>query len=115
MCIFTSAEITSFIFEKNTTMNAIEKISAELEMILSDICFSGVRNMSPSLLKKLETYQHAMEEMGMKTGAKLILDAVDSVIKLQSGETTLENTVRAICTLDFYIKTIQGNMNAHLK
>ena len=43
----------------------IKNLLAELELQLSDIAFSGLRNIQPVTLQKLEDLKHWMNELNM--------------------------------------------------
>lgn len=49
----------------------IKNLLAELELQLSDIAFSGLRNIQPVTLQKLEDLKHWMNELNMSEAIRL--------------------------------------------
>ena len=43
----------------------LKNLLAELELLLSDIAFSGLRNIQPVTLQKLEYHKHWMNELNI--------------------------------------------------
>jgi hypothetical protein len=96
-------------------MNALNRLCRELDTLLSDIIFSGLKNVHPEVLEKLTLLEGTAKELGMDRGAELIKQfaaslrnhrlAVPGTPGGKSGE-----TVRLLCALDFYNKNIMGNM-----
>ena len=69
----------------------IKNLLAELELQLSDIAFSGLRNIQPVTLQKLEDLKHWMNELNMSEAIRLTDRFIDSVYAWQAGQTTLES------------------------
>ena len=57
----------------------IKNLLAELELQLSDIAFSGLRNIQPVTLQKLEDLKHWMNELNMSEAIRLTDRFIDSV------------------------------------
>ena len=87
----------------------IKNLLAELELQLSDIAFSGLRNIQPVTLQKLEDLKHWMNELNMSEAIHLTDRFIDSVYAWQAGQTTLETVVTNLCALEFYEKNIVNN------
>ena len=60
----------------------IKNLLAELELQLSDIAFSGLRNIQPVTLQKLEDLKHWMNELNMSEAIHLTDRFIDSVYAL---------------------------------
>ena len=65
----------------------IKNLLAELELQLSDIAFSGLRNIQPVTLQKLEDLKHWMNELNMSEAIHLTDRFIDSVYAWQAGQT----------------------------
>ena len=87
----------------------IKNLLAELELQLSDIAFSGLRNIQPVTLQKLEDLKHWMNELNMSEAIHLTDRFIDSVYAWQAGQTTLETVAANLCALKFYEKNIVNN------
>jgi hypothetical protein len=98
-------------------MNALEKLCHELETLLADICFSGLKNVHPEVLEKLTRFEGTAKELGMERGAAMINQFAaslrnyhaDASNEVPSGEKK-EQALKLLCALDFYNKNILGNM-----
>ena len=77
----------------------IKNLLAELELQLSDIAFSGLRNIQPVTLQKLEDLKHWMNELNMSEAIHLTDRFIDSVYAWQAGQTTLETVAANLCAL----------------
>ena len=75
----------------------IKNLLAELELQLSDIAFSGLRNIQPVTLQKLEDLKHWMNELNMSEAIHLTDRFIDSVYAWQAGQTTLETVAANLC------------------
>ena len=87
----------------------VKTLLAELELQLSDIAFSGLRNIQPVTLQKLEDLKHWMNELNMSEAIRLTDRFIDSVYAWQAGQTTLETVAANLCALEFYEKNIANN------
>lgn len=88
----------------------IENVFRELELLLSDIAFGGLRNVQPVTLCKLEELKQWMNELNMAEGSERIDCLVQSFHEYQSGTVTIEQPVSAFCALEFYEKYILANI-----
>ena len=77
----------------------VKNLLAELELQLSDIAFSGLRNIQPVTLQKLEDLKHWMNELNMSEAIRLTDRFIDSVYAWQAGQTTLETVAANLCAL----------------
>lgn len=87
----------------------VKNLLAELELQLSDIAFSGLRNIQPVTLQKLEDLKHWMNELNMSEAIRLTDRFIDSVYAWQAGQTTLETVAANLYALEFYEKNIVNN------
>ena len=87
----------------------IKNLLAELELQLSDIAFSGLRNIQPVTLQKLEDLKHWMNELNMSEAIHLTDRFIDSVNAWKAGQTTLETVAANLCAQEFYEKNIVNN------
>ena len=87
----------------------IKNLLAELELQLSDIAFSGLRNMQPVTLQKLEDLKHWMNELNMSEAIRLTDRFIDSVYAWQAAQPPLAPVAANLCALEFYEKNIANN------
>lgn len=88
----------------------IENIFRELELLLSDIAFGGLRNVQPVTLRKLEELKQWMVELNMSEGIERINRLVRGFHDYQSGVVPIEQLASEFCALEFYEKQILANM-----
>jgi len=89
----------------------IENLFKEFELLLSDIAFAGLHNTQPAALLKLDEFKAALQELQMPEGLHLIAQFTEGITAYQTGKNTIEKPVTDLCLLDFYVKTILGNVN----
>ena len=87
----------------------VKNLLAELELQLSDIAFSGLRNIQPVTLQKLEDLKHWMNELNMSEAIRLTDRFIDSVYAWQAGQTPLATVAANLCALEFYEKNLVNN------
>ena len=87
----------------------LKNLLAELELLLSDISFSGLRNIQPVTLQKLEDLKHWMNELNMTEAIRLTDSFIDSVYAWQGGQVTIEVVADNLCALEFYEKNVINN------
>jgi hypothetical protein len=96
-------------------MNAPDQLCRELETLLSDICFSGLKNVHPEILEKLTLLEGTAKELGMERGAALMNQLAASLRNYRlagaasRGEGN-EQVLSLLCALDFYNKNVMGNL-----
>lgn len=88
-----------------------EKVIQELEFTLSDVCFSGLKNVQPALLEKLTELQRWMEELGMAEGSKQTSLLIETLRACRMAETSVSAAAGQLCALEFYSKNILGRIN----
>lgn len=88
----------------------IRELFKELELLLSDIAFTGIHNIQPVTIQKLEELKKWMVELNMPEGIKLVDAFTQSVKDYKSGNTDATQTVSCLCALEFYEKNISGNL-----
>lgn len=88
----------------------IENVCRELELLLSDIAFGGLRNVQPVTLCKLEELKQWMKELNMTEGISRIDRLVRSFHQYRLGAITMEQLVSECCALEFYEKYILANI-----
>jgi hypothetical protein len=99
-------------------MNALSRFCRELDTLLSDIIFSGLKNVHPEVLEKLTLLEGTAKELGMDRGAELITQFAASLRNhrlaapgtpgIPGGKN--RETVKLLCALDFYNRNVMGNM-----
>ena len=88
----------------------IENVCRELELLLSDIAFGGLRNVQPVTLCKLEELKQWMKELNMTEGISRIDRLVRSFHQYRLGAITMEQLVSECCALEFYEKHILADI-----
>jgi hypothetical protein len=96
-------------------MNRVERFTRDLDTLLSDIAFSGLKNIHPGVLKKLARFQADAGALGMEQGAPLIsrFAAALREYRLSSPDTAPvsgSELSALLAGLDFYNKNISGNL-----
>ena len=84
----------------------LEEIVKELEIILSDIAFSGIDNVDSSFVEKIELLEKKSIENKITNLSNLLNDFINSIkdYKLEDSRENLERVFINVSKLDFYIK-----------
>ncbi len=84
----------------------LEEIVKELEIILSDIVFSGIDNVDSSFVEKIELLEKKAMENKITNLSNLLNDFVSSIkyYKLEDSRENLQRVFINVSKLDFYIK-----------
>jgi hypothetical protein len=111
-------------------MNSVEHFSRDLDTLLSDIAFSGLKNIHPGVLEKLSQFEAGAAALGMEQGAALISRFASALREYRLAEHSLQQTSRdtkntapvsgselssLLAGLDFYNKNISGNLDEALQ
>jgi hypothetical protein len=89
-------------------MDTVESLYGELEAWVADMDASGLDEMDPRKIEKLDSYAAAAESLGLNTGKKL-LENLSAVLKSFKEGSAKENSVMVRFTaLDFYLQHIKG-------
>ena len=91
----------------------VQKICTEMEILLSDMGFTGIRNVQPVLLRKMENMKAGLLELSMNEGAKQIDDFLLSIRAYHTHSLSIGTVVDKLCALDFYVKTVLGNIHSN--
>lgn len=87
----------------------VEELGAELKTIISGLSSSGVDNITPDVLEKLDKYAVSAGELGMKEGKRLVENLLAAIRSIQEGKSTAESGNVRITALDFYFKNFPGS------
>ena len=84
----------------------LEEIVKELEIILSDIAFSGIDNVDSLFVEKIELLEKKAMENKITNLSHLLNDFVSSIkdYKLEDSRENLQRVFINVSKLDFYIK-----------
>lgn len=84
----------------------LKEIVKELEIILSDIAFSGIDNIDSSFVEKIELLEKKAIENKITNLSNLLNDFVSSIkdYKLEDSRENLKKVFINVSKLDFYIK-----------
>lgn len=91
-------------------MMIIENVFRELELLLSDIAFTGLRNVQPLTLSKLEAMKQWMNELGMAEGIRRTDTLLRAFCAFQSGDIGMEELASEFCALEMYQKQVTENL-----
>ncbi|NDV67174.1 hypothetical protein [Bacteroides sp. 224] len=89
----------------------IKLLFKELELLLSDIAFTGIHNLQPVTLQKLEDLKRWMHELSMMEGVHLINRFIESVYAYKDGRKKVSEVTSDLCALELYQKMITNNAN----
>ena len=93
-------------------MDAIDRFIGGLDTLLADIAFSGLRNVHPGALEKIEALATVAGELGMEQGAALLRRFALALREYRTASVPgagVEYLVSLLCGLDFYNKNLMGN------
>lgn len=93
-------------------MKNVTEVLEDLQTLLSDIAFSGIRNIEPSSINDMKKLERKMKNLGMLNGAKYIYDFKNNVFEYVSNnknEVIKERAIKTLCKLEFYLKNVIGN------
>ncbi|MEI0508955.1 hypothetical protein [Brachyspira intermedia] len=79
----------------------------DLELLLSDIVFSGVNNIDYSTIDKIEVLAKRFEKMSMENIKNLLMEFIDSLKKYKTDEdkkTNIKEVSDNIAKIEFYIR-----------
>lgn len=88
----------------------IENVFRELELLLSDITFGGLRSVQPITLKRLEELKLSMKELNMTEGIKRTDKLIHDLQEYQLGNISVEILASSLCELEIYEKQILMNI-----
>ncbi len=83
-------------------------VNQELEQLLSDICFSGFRNLAAAILQKIKRLQLQLERLGMVQGAEQLKQLIEQIGCYQRTEISAVELADCFCLLEFYQKNMDG-------
>ncbi len=87
----------------------MEKISIQLEEMLSDISFTGFKNISADMYENLLNLSKRMSEAGFETGSKMLKQLCDEIKALKHNEKNGEKASELISSLECYLKNISNS------
>ncbi|MEI0603326.1 hypothetical protein R4K55_03825 [Brachyspira alvinipulli] len=79
----------------------------DLELILSDITFTGINNIDYNVIDKISSISKQFEKIGMNHLKDLLIDLIDSIKTYKTNENKKENiklVVSNISKIEFYIR-----------
>ena len=79
----------------------------DLELLLSDIVFSGINNIDYSTIEKIESVANKFEKISMNNLNNLLIDLSVSIKKYKTNEDKKNNTKEVsdnISKIEFYIR-----------
>ncbi len=80
----------------------------ELEMLLSDITFSGINNIDYSTIEKIEKLADRFEKISMHNIKVLLIELIQSIKKYKSDndnkKTNIKEVSSNIAKIEFYIR-----------
>ncbi|AEM23245.1 hypothetical protein Bint_2646 [Brachyspira intermedia PWS/A] len=79
----------------------------DLELLLSDIVFSGINNIDYSTIDKIEVLAKRFEKISMENIKNLLIEFTDSLKKYKTDEdkrTNIKEVSDNISKIEFYIR-----------
>ena len=79
----------------------------DLELLLSDIVFSGINNIDYSTIEKIEVLAKRFEKISMENIKNLLMEFIDSLKKYKTNEnkkTNIKEVSDNIAKIEFYIR-----------
>ena len=79
----------------------------DLELLLSDIVFSGINNIDYSTIDKIEVLAKRFEKISMENIKNLLIEFIDSLKKYKTDEdkkTNIKEVSDNIAKIEFYIR-----------
>lgn len=79
----------------------------DLELLLSDIVFSGINNIDYSTIEKIESVANKFEKISMNNLNNLLIDLSESIKKYKTNEDKKNNIKEVsdnISKIEFYIR-----------
>ena len=79
----------------------------DLELILSDITFTGINNIDYNVIDKISSISKQFEKICMNHLKDLLIDLIDSIKTYKTNENKKENiklVVSNISKIEFYIR-----------
>ncbi|MEI0799624.1 hypothetical protein R4Q14_15035 [Brachyspira intermedia] len=79
----------------------------DLELLLSDIVFSGINNIDYSTIEKIEVLAKRFEKISMENIKNLLIEFIDSLKKYKTDENKKINIKEVsdnIAKIEFYIR-----------
>ncbi|ASJ21736.1 hypothetical protein [Brachyspira hampsonii] len=79
----------------------------DLELLLSDIVFSGINNIDYSTIEKIEVLAKKFEKISMENIKNLLIEFIDSLKKYKSEKdkkTNIKEVSDNIAKIEFYIR-----------
>lgn len=79
----------------------------DLELLLSDIVFSGINNIDYSTIDKIEVLAKRFEKISMENIKNLLMEFTDSLKKYKTDEdkkTNIKEVSDNIAKIEFYIR-----------
>ncbi|MDR2182121.1 MAG: hypothetical protein LBN92_05510 [Treponema sp.] len=96
-------------------LRAVERFNAELEALLADIAFAGLRNVHAGITGRLESLAGTARLMGRETAAGLLAGFSAALREYRAGgretdgaaaRSKAERCVSLLCKLEFYAHAV---------
>ena len=98
----------------NGNSMTIEELQTRLDAQLKALPGSGFDTVADSALAELETTIGDADNLGMKSGKKLISNLAEALKTRKSGGNTDESVQVRLVALDFYLKNLQSGTTEDL-
>lgn len=82
----------------------VDALLRRMELLLSDICFSGLKNAQPILLHQLDELRGELDALGMVHGAQRCAAFNNALTGYRRGERPVSEAADALCALECYCK-----------
>lgn len=85
----------------------MERVIAELELLISDLVFGGTDEAGMDMVRRTEKVRRLLHELGMKTGEQLCGELEDRLTDADH-----KDAVATVCRLSCYCECIKGSSHA---
>ena len=99
---------------KTRSAMSIEELKSRLDTLLKGFPASGFDAVADSTVAELETIHNESENLGMKSGQKLISNLLESLKTRKSGGNSDDSVKVRLVALDFYVKNLQNGSTEEL-
>ncbi|WP_300753886.1 hypothetical protein [uncultured Brachyspira sp.] len=76
----------------------------DLELLISDIVFSGINNIDYTTIEKIEVLSNKFKKISMDNLKDLLDEFVLSIKKYKTDDKNIKEVSDYICKIEFYIK-----------
>ena len=92
----------------------IEEFQTRLDSLLKNLPVSEFDTVTDNVIAELDKFYDEADELGMKSGKKLISNLQDALKTRKTGGNTDESVQVRLTAIDFYVKNLQSGSTEDL-